>query len=277
MRGEFIAIWPETQREVWERLAAEEVAPLDLFPELYRAFVPALRIQPTAEVLAEITGSAEQSRALFSALTPDHFMGERHLVRCLEEAYDVLEGLAGDTLSNPYFNFLSAFVERYSLRYDIRRPCHLCPTLPGLFASLIRECKEAAALDADLTSLLHAFEEGIRELRAGPTDARIKTCIQRQLNLLEAFGRACSGVTKNTLGAICDEVVTWPHAEVKKAVKSLYQFANDFPGIRHGGTPANALRGIEMRDLVGVSVALAGLTTYLIDFLNAECVYHGGL
>ena len=87
----------------------------------------------------------------------------------------------------------------------------------------------AAGLDQHLTNLLHAFEESIRELRSGTTDVRIKTCIQRQMNLLEAFGSECKGVTGDTLGKICDQVGTWPHAEVKKAVKSLYSFASELP------------------------------------------------
>ncbi len=45
---------------------------------------------------------------------------------------------AGDELSNRYFNLLTAFIEKFSLRYDLRRPCTLCPTLPGVFASLVR-------------------------------------------------------------------------------------------------------------------------------------------
>ena len=42
----------------------------------------------------------------------------------------------------------------------------------------------------------------------------IKTCIQKQVNLLEAIGSAFPGVKRKTLGAICDQVGnSWPHAE----------------------------------------------------------------
>ena len=67
------------------------------------------------------------------------------------------------------------------------------------------------------------------------------------MNLLEAIGRTVPGVTGTTLGAICDQVGTWPHDKLKEAMKDLYGFASDYPGIRHGGTPANALRAIDMR------------------------------
>ena len=58
-------------------------------------------------------------------------------------------------------------------------------------------------------------------------------------------------------------------------MKNLYGFASDYPGIRHGGTPANAIRTIEMRDMVAMTILLAGFTPYLTDQLNAEAVYRG--
>ena len=58
-------------------------------------------------------------------------------------------------------------------------------------------------------------------------------------------------------------------------MKNLYGFASDYPGIRHGGTPANALRAIEMRDLIAMSILLAGFTPYLSDQFNADVVYRG--
>jgi hypothetical protein len=58
-------------------------------------------------------------------------------------------------------------------------------------------------------------------------------------------------------------------------MKNLYGFASDYPGIRHGGTPANAIRGIEMRDMVAISILLAGFTPYLADQFNAYNVFRG--
>ena len=62
------------------------------------------------------------------------------------------------------------------------------------------------------------------------------------------------------------------HLELETA---LYGFASDYPGIRHGGTPTSALRTIEMRDMVAMSILLAGFTPYLTDQLNADAVYRG--
>ena len=51
--------------------------------------------------------------------------------------------LVGDELSNRYFNLLAGFIDKFSLGYDLRRPCTLCPTLPGVFASLVRDLPAA--------------------------------------------------------------------------------------------------------------------------------------
>ena len=119
------------------------------------------------------------------------------------------------------------------------------------------------------------FENSVRDLRIDCSDGRIKTCIQKQVNLLEAIGRTHPGVTQTTLGAICDQLVTWPHQRIRDAMKNLYGFASDYPGIRHGGTPANALRAIDMRDFVATCILLAGFTPYLANRLDADIVYRG--
>lgn len=201
--------------------------------------------------------------------------GESAIVSFLEAAHTVLEDLGGDTLSNRYFNLLAVFIEKVSLRYDLRRPCILCPTLPGVFASLVRDLSEVTSRDAYLDSLRKDFEEAIRDLRIDCSDARIRSCIQKQVVLLEALGQSYPGVAEHTLGAICGQVGTWPHDKVQEAIKDLYKFTNSYPGIRHAGTPATALRTIDMRDLVAVSILLAGFTPYLSNAINADHVYRG--
>ena len=129
--------------------------------------------------------------------------------------------------------------------------------------------------DVHLDSLRKDFEDTIRDLRIDCSDARIRNCIQKQVILLEALGQSYPGVTENTLGAICGQVGTWPHDKVQEAIRNLYKFTNSYPGIRHAGTPATALRVIDMRDLVAVSILLAGFTPYLSDAIKADHVYRG--
>jgi hypothetical protein len=275
MRGEFIGVWSETWRKIWLPLIDQEHVPDDIFCELYRELALALKVRPSVEDLADVIDNPVQSRQAFEKTSTDEIAGERALVAFMESAHPALEDLGGDALSNSYFNLLAGFIDKFSLRYDLRRPCSLCPTLPGVFASLVRDLRAVTSQDAHLDSLMKEFEDAIRDLRTDCSDGRIKTCIQKQMNLLEAIGRACPGVTQTTLGAICDQVDTWPHQKIKEAMKNLYGFASDYPGIRHGGTPESAIRAIEMRDMVAMSILLAGFTPYLTDQLNADVVYRG--
>ena len=223
MRGEFIGVWSETWREIWLPLIdeplgeSEEGVPEDIFCELYRALAPALSRHPSVEELADIIDNPVQSHEAFDATTANDFAGERALVGFFEAAHDVLEELSGDELTNRYFNLLTGFIDKFSLRYDLRPPCILCPTLPGLFASLIRDLRALASQDPHLDRLMTEYEDAARDLRFGCTDGRIKTCIGKQFMLLEAIAALDPAVTKNTLGDMCGQLNSWPHATIKEA------------------------------------------------------------
>jgi hypothetical protein len=275
MRGEFIGVWSETWRVIWEPLGTHETAPNDLFCELYYEFSDALKTKPSAQTLAEITDDPEQSLARFKDMDTEDIAGEPKLVAFLEQAHEVLQDLGGDELSNHYFNLLATFIDKFSLRYDLRRPCTLCPTLPGVFATLLHDIRVITSQNSNLDARMKDFEDAIRDLRYGCTESRIKTCIGKQFMLLEAMAGMYPGVTKKTLGDICDQLGTWPHATVKESLKKLYGFASDYPGIRHGTDSDGAVRSVDMRDMVAVCILLAGFTPYLTDLLKADIVYGG--
>ncbi len=283
MRGELIAVWSETNREIWLPLVDQplgeddEGVPEDIFCELYRALAPALLPALSVEDLADIIDDPVQSRVAFEETCADDLADERTLVGFFESVHDALEELGGEELANRYFNMLSSFIEKFSLRYELRRPCILCPTLPGMFTSLVRDLQVLTSQDPHLDMLMKDFEAAVRDLRHDSSDRRIKTCIQKQVNLLEAIGRTAPGVTGMTLGAICDQVGTWPHDRLKTAIKNIYGFTCDYPGIRHGGTRASALRAVDMRDMVAMSILLTGFTPYLENRLSAEAIFGGSV
>lgn len=281
MRGEFIGVWGETWREIWQPLGDHEGVSEDIFCALYRALADdpkgsgALKAKLTVEGLADIVNSSLLSRNAFERTTAQDLGGERSLVTFLEAVYDELEEFGGDELANRYFNLLATFIAKFSLRYDLRRRCILCPTLPGIFASLVRDLRALATTDPHLDSLMKDYEDAVRDLRFGCSDGRIRTCISKQFMLLEAIGALDPDVTKNTLGEMCEQFTSWPHATIKEALKKLYGFASDYPGIRHGSRAKGALRAIDMRDMVAVSILLTGFTPYLAAQFDADAVYRG--
>jgi hypothetical protein len=277
-QGNLISIWQDAWPYVWVPLAREatRLDHPDLFCELYPELNRVLVAPKSIEEVARITDDVDRARRQFRKTKPHELKGEAEVVAFVEECHDVLENLGGQELANAYFVLLARLLSRFSLRYDLARPCILRPTLSGVFASLVSELRALAGRDSHLERLMKDFENAVGDLRGDRSDARIKTCIQKQMNLLEAIGRQCPGVTGTTLGAISNQVGTWPHDKVKQAMTALYGFASDYPGIRHGGTPASALRTIEMRDMVAMSILLVGFTPYLSDQLDAEVVYRGG-
>ena len=176
MRGEFIGVWAETWHEIWFPLMDEPLSdneagvPFDLFCELYRDLAKALKAQPSIEALADILDDPVQSREAFEKTIAADLAGERAVVIFLEAAHPALDDLGGDELTNRYFNLLTAFIDKFSLRYDLRRPCVLCPTLPGVFASLVRDLRSLASQDLHLDRLMKEYEDAVRDLRFGCTD-----------------------------------------------------------------------------------------------------------
>jgi hypothetical protein len=276
MRGEFIGVWSEMWREIWSKLAKHPASPDDVFCELFRDLEPAfqVRLDPAIE-LADIVDNPAQSKRAFRAVKSARLRGELAMLEFLERAHPTLADIGGDGLGNRYFNLVEQFIEKYSLRYDLRRPFSLHPTVSGMFSRLMRELGQFTSQDAALAALMHDFQESIRDLKADSSPGRIKSCIHRQMNLLEALTQRCPNVQPGNFGAMCNDVQTWPHVTVKDAMKKLYGFSSDYPGIRHAGNPASALREIEMRDLVGMTVILAGFMPYLSDGFDAADLYHG--
>lgn len=287
MRGEFMGVWSETWREIWVPLLEhpfnefEEGIPEDVFCELFRVLAGdpkkpgALKETPSVEIAADILDDPIQSRKAFEETTVHELAGERDLVRFFEAAYDALEEFGGDPLSNRYFGLLSAFIEKFSLRYDLRRPCTLSPTLPGIFAGLIRDVERLGRSSANVARRLRDFNEAVHDLRFGQTEGRISTCIAKQVMLLESLGCTTANVSATELAGICKQIESWPHSAVRPALLGLYGFASDYSGVRHGTESDGRKRDLDTRDLVALSILLVGFAPYISDAINSDHVYGG--
>jgi hypothetical protein len=314
MRGNFLNVWNETWTLVWRHIQVDhEEMPGDvavalaglelpddfdqiedlfsaLYVEAYKAFRPALRGIPDENTrtvkkdenyafaeaidIGAISNDFPRAETEFAVIRANFFDSEYSLVQFLENAYHVIEEFDGRVAAR-YRSLLRSFVEKFSLRYEVRDPCELCPTLPGLFASLVRGMKAMCQTDPHLNELFSDFEEAIMDLRARSSAGKIRTCMVKQVNLLEAIAARHPDTSRNTIGAICSDLRSWPHDSLCESMKALYKFTCDYPGIRHGGTPGNRRRDIDMRDLLSVSIMLFGFAPYLSNDIDATAIYQG--
>lgn len=89
------------------------------------------------------------------------------------------------------------------------------------------------------------------------------------------MGRENPQVNEYALSSICDQLPHLPHAKVRTALKSLYGFTCDYPGIRHGGKSGSVEGNIEMRDMLALCILFTGLTPYLTDRLDVAAIFQG--
>lgn len=310
MKGDLLTAWPYVWSDVWVRLYETKGTPVELFSELYAALIPKPRrpVAPPEPVLFDVDGNMidpaeiaaaddyktamtvydehrlsyekaltanpEDARAWLRDALHTTLQSEAAAILALETAFLCIEDIGGDLISNRYVNLVEAFIEKYNLRYDLRRPFSFHPNLPGIFASLVNEVKELCLSDANLENSLQEYDDALRDLKLGATPGRLKNCFIKQFNTLEAITARNPTVTAQVLSDMCAQVQSWPHVTVKQAAQKIYAFRGAYPNMGHG-TGGGALREIEMRDLVSVSIMLVGLLPYLSNEINPNVIFGG--
>lgn len=315
MLGEFLPVWRETWRAIWSPLANHRDIPTDIYSELYRALVPQpvppglppppsefneqgeLLRQEDIDARAayarafntftieraryeEAVSGGRNAKGAFHRALSHRVKTEADAISALEVAFAVVGSYDIDTIQNRYFLLVDHFIQKFSLRYDLRRPFTLHITPSGVYTKLYAVLVDRCQKDATLAGLLRDYREAFQDLRFGATSGRISTCLLKQVNLLEGLASLNVAITTNTLGQMCNEITTWPSTAVCEAAKSLYGFACDHTGLRHGtikkakiGKTPKTYRDMEIRDLIAVSVFFTGLTAYLSDEIDATKIY----
>ncbi|TPN49492.1 hypothetical protein FJ976_17335 [Mesorhizobium sp. B1-1-9] len=308
MRAELLPALPATWSEVWLPLSRHAECPSDIFVLLVEHLIdpPFAPVQPPlpqpeafdvdgrlSDPLAiEARDHYEAASKKFakersdyeSALTSEHLakvyfraflrsaLEEPVAVSIVEDALDAIKSTNSEALVIRYMALVKKFLLRYNLRYEARGSLRLHATIPGLFIKMLAEVKQIASNDTHLSNLVEDFEEAFADMKVERTQAKMKTCLQKQFNLLEGLGSQCPGITEATLGAMCNQI-DWPHATLKEVGKKLYGFGSNYPGVRHAGSPQGVLRHLEMKDFVSLSLMLVSLTPYLTGGLDSELCY----
>lgn len=307
MNGELENVWSRTWGELWVSLRKAAFAPPDLFADLVGELAtppvqPESPPSPPPEAFSAegvlvdreaLLAQSEYEQAVqefdrerqqysdacnglgsrtYFRKTVVSTQSEFEMIAFLEAAYETIDAFGIANLTSRYKQLVRDFLEKYSLRYELVGAFSLRATISGLFAGLMKEIKTASTGNDHVMEMFSEFEHAFSDLRTDRSQPRLKTCIQKQFNLLEALGANNPNVTHNTLGAMCDQL-DWPHATIKGVGKKLYGFRSDYPGMGHGGNAQSALRPIEMKDFVSISLMLAAFTPYLVDQLDAERCY----
>ena len=275
MNGSLRHAWPYLASELWEPLAAysakEGEAPPDLFSDLFATADEFLSPRPTDAELGEARNDPVKAQQRFLALQGTDFASESTIVHFLEATHEVITDYEMPGFEDLYRRLLRDAFRKFNLRYRLDEPFVVRFLLPGSFANLYAELHRLNATNGHLAGLLTDFEKAFDRYARTQDPTDLKTCIAKVSNYAEGLASATRGAP-GTLGALCDQLTDWPHDKVRDALKNLYKFCSDYPGIRHGGDPNGVRRDLATRDVTLASLLLVCFSGYLSPTLDENVV-----
>jgi hypothetical protein len=271
MSGSFRQAWSYFPAEVWEPLTdyseKNGSSPPDLYSDLFAAADEYISPRATDSELEEARNNPGKARQRFLTLNGTDFVSESAIVQFLEEGHKIIADYEIPGFEDLYRRLVGNALRKFNLRYRLDEPFVLRFLLPGSFTNLYAELHRLNTSDQNLYALWSDFEVSFDHYTRSQGDTDLKTSIAKASNYLEGLASETIGKS-GTLGYLCDGLTDWPHDKVKEAVKSLYGFCSDYPGIRHAGTPRNRKRQLDRRDSVAINVSLMALAAYLSNRLD---------
>lgn len=279
MNGSLRAAWEHLYGDIWDPLAdftaGDVTSPPDLYSDLFACAGDFLSPAPTSREFEEARNDPDRARQRFEALRGADFTNEASIVRFIEEAHDVIADYEIPGFEEHLTRLTRVALAKYNLRYRLDDPFWLRYLIPGSFANLYAELVRVNNGNPDLDLLWQDFEAAFDDYARTLTDANLRTSIAKASNYLEGLAGATNG-SPGTLGRLCDRLTDWPHDKVRDAVKNLYHFCSDYPGIRHAGTPGSRRRALDARDSIAINVSLLALAAYLTSGLDQASVLGSG-
>jgi hypothetical protein len=273
--GSLRFVWDYFKGEIWVPLAdfsgKDVVAPPDLYSALLVTADKFLSPPLTDTEIEEARNNIDAARQHFLALKGTDFASESSIVQFLEAVYEVIMEYEIPGLQDSYSRLLRDMLSKFNLRYRLDEPCVLRFLLPGSFANLYTELHRLNTGNSHLVGLLIDFEKAFDRYARAQDATDLKTCIAKVNNYAEGLASATRG-TPGTLGALCDQLTDWPHDKVKEALKSLYKYCSDYPGIRHAGNPAGVRRDLATRDVTLACLLVISFTGYLTPHMDERQV-----
>lgn len=279
MTGTFAAAWDHLRTELWEPLAdysrGEDSAPTDLFSDLFVTTDDFVEPSHAQGALEEARNDPAAARRLFLELRATDFASESHLVRFFEEVSEVVSDYDVPGFAEHYGALVEQLIGKLNLRYRVepgRFPLRIRFLLPGSFSNIYEEIERTASGSAHLSFLLEDFEKAFDKYARTEDESDLRTCLAKASNYAEGLGSATYGAP-STLGKLCNELSEWPHDKLRDALKNVYHFVCDYPGIRHAGNQDNARRTLDARDLTIVSLLFMSFSGYLSPPMNQRAMF----
>ncbi len=267
MIGSLRSHWIYTTQEIWEPLASLEQAPQDLFSDLYNEVEDHLGVHTSQALFEEIRNDPVIARVKFLAIKGTDFASEMEIAEFLEEAYEAIEDYGISGYREKFKLLLRTFLSKYNLRYRLDDPFELRFLLTGSFANLYNDLRRINGGNEHLLKLWSDFEEAFDDCSRESTEWKLKTCVSNASKYAEGLATITSG-QNGSLGDIVRLINEWPHPAIRESLRNLYGFCSNYPGIRHSGNPASAIRNLDSRDSILVSVLFLAFSGYLTTQLN---------
>jgi len=274
--------WPEIwlpleRSEVWSGLSEESGYTCDqLYMDLYVELAKALKKAPQPTVYDATANDAILARSALQAASAKALRSETATAHFFESAAQAIAESGSRNLEIEFGGLFSHFLRSRNLRYELIEPFELRSHLPGIFEALIADVTEETNRHPQLNQALLDFSHAFRGLQRTHIESDMKTCIHKAGMLVEALASVRPEARGNNFGALCDSMRCWPNSLIREAVKKLYEFSSDFPGVRHNIVRRSQSRALDMRDSMIVPLLLVtaagyfGANSQLLDTLRSQ-------
>ena len=286
--------WQLMNSEILPRLEDSENAIKDLYPALLDTYLDVIKdvfLMEEGGTIEEIemkkseywdlvtaVNDIERAREQFYKLPLT--ITEKDAVNISERYYYSLAE-RDDNLADEYRDLLRDFLIKYNIRYFVSNPCKLILTIEGLLATeydYIKHLSETSG-SGSRKQLIEIMQNHLMKI---DTPDEENNCIASCIKLIEhfIFDRASEKLSKplrggqRTLGYAMNKCPDlFPSESARDSLKSYYNFANEYPNVRHVGDDACVVRDLNKSDgLLALSLAVA-YSAFLIQ--NHEDILYG--
>jgi hypothetical protein len=272
MSGRLQDVWEYVWPEIWLALEQSTVWPQlaeglgftteQLYMDLYVELVKALKKAPQPEVYDLTANDPVLARLAVEKIPAAALRSESATAKFFEDAFDVISEAGSNELEAEFQQLVRRLLRSRNLRYELSDPFRLQPHLPGIFSALFSDLVTSSRRSPQLQQAMADFEHSFRALGKSHLEVDVKTCILKATMLGEALASVAPNARGKTLADICDSLHCWPHNALKEAVKRIYGFCSDYPGIRHNVAVGGQIRPLDVSDSIIVPLLLLTAAGY---------------